>query len=97
MNHALRAAMIGLAAILLFGTVAHAEFPERNITSVVTFSPGGGFDTILRAISGASRSTCPRASRPSSRTSPAPAASPAPSFSTAPSPTATPSDRCTAA
>ncbi len=51
MNHALRAAMIGLAAILLFGTVAHAEFPERNITSVVTFSPGGGFDTISRAIS----------------------------------------------
>ena len=51
MNHSLRAAMIGLAAIFLFGTAAHAEFPERNITSVVTFSPGGGFDTISRAIS----------------------------------------------
>ena len=51
MNRILRASMIGFATLLLFGTASHAEFPERNITSVVTFSPGGGFDTISRAIS----------------------------------------------
>ncbi len=51
MNHSLRAVMIGFTALLLFSTAAHAEFPEKNITSIVTFSPGGGFDTISRAIS----------------------------------------------
>ncbi len=43
--------MIGFTALLLFSTTGYAEFPERNITSIVTFSPGGGFDTISRAIS----------------------------------------------
>ncbi|MDE0212971.1 MAG: tripartite tricarboxylate transporter substrate binding protein [Deltaproteobacteria bacterium] len=45
-----RAVIIGLVAPLLFGTAVHAEFPEKNINSIVTFSPGGGFDTISRAI-----------------------------------------------
>ena len=51
MNYSSRATMIGFAALLLFSTAANAEFPERNLTSVVTFSPGGGFDTVSRAIS----------------------------------------------
>ena len=51
MNHSLRTVMIGFTALLLFSTAGYAEFPERNITSIVTFSPGGGFDTISRAIS----------------------------------------------
>ena len=51
MNYSSRATMMGFAALLLFSTASHAEFPERNITSVVTFSPGGGFDTVSRAIS----------------------------------------------
>jgi tripartite-type tricarboxylate transporter receptor subunit TctC len=51
MTHSLRVVMIGFAALMLLGTAAHAEFPEKNINSVVTFSPGGGFDTISRAIS----------------------------------------------
>ena len=51
MNRSLRVVMIGFAALLLFGTPTHAEFPEKNINSIVTFSPGGGFDTISRAIS----------------------------------------------
>ena len=51
MNYSSRATMIGFAALLLFSTASHAEFPERNLTSVVTFSPGGGFDTVSRAIS----------------------------------------------
>ena len=45
------AVIIGFAVLLLFGTAAHAEFPKKNINSIVTFSPGGGFDTISRAIS----------------------------------------------
>ncbi|MDE0355339.1 MAG: tripartite tricarboxylate transporter substrate binding protein [Deltaproteobacteria bacterium] len=51
MKRSLCAAMIGLAALWLFGTVSYAEFPKKNINSIVTFSPGGGFDTISRAIS----------------------------------------------
>ncbi len=51
MNRSLRTVMLGFAALLLFGTPTHAVFPEKNINSIVTFSPGGGFDTISRAIS----------------------------------------------
>ena len=51
MNRLLRVVMIGAAALLLFAAPSHAEFPEKNISSIVTFSPGGGFDTISRAIS----------------------------------------------
>ncbi|MFQ5853142.1 MAG: Bug family tripartite tricarboxylate transporter substrate binding protein [Candidatus Binatia bacterium] len=42
--------IISLAALLLMPAVGKAGFPERNITLVVTFSPGGGFDSIARAI-----------------------------------------------
>ena len=45
------AVVIGFAVLLLFGTAVQAEFPKKNINSIVTFSPGGGFDTISRAIS----------------------------------------------
>lgn len=51
MNLLFRAVMIGLVALLLFAPAAHAEFPTKNINSIVTFSPGGGFDSISRAIS----------------------------------------------
>lgn len=60
MNHSLPALMVGFTALLLSGTVSHAEFPERNITSIVTFSPGGGFDTISRAISRSIEKYLPR-------------------------------------
>ncbi len=51
MNRLLRVVMIGVAPLLLFAGPSYGEFPEKNINSIVTFSPGGGFDTISRAIS----------------------------------------------
>lgn len=51
MSRSLRAVTVAVAALFLASGAVHAEFPERNLTSVVTFSPGGGFDTISRAIS----------------------------------------------
>ena len=51
MARILSAVVIGFAVLLLFGTAVQAEFPKKNINSIVTFSPGGGFDTISRAIS----------------------------------------------
>jgi tripartite-type tricarboxylate transporter receptor subunit TctC len=38
------------AAVLLAGAPAQA-FPEKNITFIIPFSPGGGFDTYVRMIS----------------------------------------------
>ena len=38
------------AALLLAGAPAQA-FPEKNITFIIPFSPGGGFDTYVRMIS----------------------------------------------
>jgi tripartite-type tricarboxylate transporter receptor subunit TctC len=39
-----------LAALALSPTVASAEWPEKPITFVVPYSPGGGFDSYARAI-----------------------------------------------
>lgn len=47
-----RAAIRGGAAAMLLAvsTLAHATWPERNITFVVPFPPGGSTDTVARAI-----------------------------------------------
>ncbi len=45
----LGAAVLGLAASLPLSQ-AQAAFPDRNITIIVPFSPGGGYDGIARAV-----------------------------------------------
>ncbi|VFR34404.1 Tricarboxylate transport protein TctC [plant metagenome] len=39
-----------LAALSLVGTTAHAAFPERAITIVVPYAPGGASDTVARLL-----------------------------------------------
>lgn len=39
-----------LAALSLVGTAAHAAFPERAITIVVPYAPGGASDTVARLL-----------------------------------------------
>ncbi|VFR27771.1 Tricarboxylate transport protein TctC [plant metagenome] len=39
-----------LAALSLMGTAAHAAFPERAITIVVPYAPGGASDTVARLL-----------------------------------------------
>ena len=43
---------VGALVFLLIGvgSAGAADFPTRNITIIVTFSPGGGFDAIARAV-----------------------------------------------
>jgi len=43
-------AAVFLAGALMVPSLAGAAFPDRNITLIVTFSPGGGYDAIARAI-----------------------------------------------
>lgn len=43
-------AAIGLAAFSLTGIAAHAAYPERPITIVVPYSPGGAADAVARLI-----------------------------------------------
>lgn len=43
-------AAIGATLALLAPSMVNAAFPDRNITLVVTFSPGGGYDSIARAV-----------------------------------------------
>ena len=45
----LGAAVLGLAASLPLSQ-ARAAFPDRNINLIVPFSPGGGYDSIARAV-----------------------------------------------
>ena len=44
-------AFVAAAALALGANVALAAFPEKPITLVVPFSPGGSSDTIARAVS----------------------------------------------
>lgn len=43
-------AIASLLAAVLLPSAARAAFPEQNITLIVTFSPGGGYDSIARAV-----------------------------------------------
>ena len=43
------AAAFGAAALVAAGT-ASAAFPEKNITFIIPYGPGGGFDTYVRKI-----------------------------------------------
>lgn len=40
----LSAAMVGAAMALSGGALA-ADFPKKNITFIIPYGPGGGFDT----------------------------------------------------
>lgn len=51
--------MLGLAAGLPLSQ-AHAEFPDRNINLIVPFSPGGGYDSIARAIARSMKKYIPK-------------------------------------
>lgn len=44
------AAAVACAATLLPATCPAADFPQKNITFIIPFSPGGGFDRTVRAI-----------------------------------------------
>ena len=46
----INAGLTALAAIAISATAAFAEFPEKPITFVVGYSPGGGFDAYARAL-----------------------------------------------
>lgn len=46
--------------VLNLAPPARANFPERNITLIVTFPPGGGFDAVARAISHSMKKFLPR-------------------------------------
>ena len=45
---------LGIAAFAALGlvglTTAHAKFPEKNITFIIPYGPGGGFDTYVRKV-----------------------------------------------
>lgn len=43
-------ATAALLAAGLFATPAFADYPERDIEVIIPFSPGGGFDTFIRAL-----------------------------------------------
>lgn len=43
-------AAIGIAALSLTGAAAHAAYPERPVTIVVPYSPGGAADAVARLI-----------------------------------------------
>lgn len=43
-------AVVVALVLLQLPALARADFPDRNITLVVTFSPGGGFDAVARAV-----------------------------------------------
>ncbi len=55
----LGALALGLAVSLPLSQ-ARAEFPDRNITIIVPFSPGGGYDGIARAVARSMKSYVPK-------------------------------------
>ena len=55
----LGAAVLGLAASLPLSQ-AQAAFPDRNITIIVPFSPGGGYDGIARAVARSMKKYVPK-------------------------------------
>ena len=42
--------LIAFAALALFTLIAHAAYPERPITLIVAYPPGGGTDLVARAL-----------------------------------------------
>lgn len=48
-----------IAAAMLAATPALAEFPERDVEIIVPFTPGGGFDTFVRALAPAMQRALP--------------------------------------
>ena len=54
----LRTLTIGVVSMMLV-TPALADFPERDIEIIVPFSPGGGFDTFVRALAPAIQNNLP--------------------------------------
>ena len=42
--------LIAFAALLIFSVLAHAAYPERPITLIVAYPPGGGTDLVARAL-----------------------------------------------
>src|SRR3954464_13390486 len=42
--------LIALAALILFPLLVHAAYPERPITLIVAYPPGGGTDLVARAL-----------------------------------------------
>ncbi|GAA5235302.1 tripartite tricarboxylate transporter substrate binding protein [Verticiella sediminum] len=49
MHHTLRAALGGALTCLALASMAHAAFPERPITLIVPYAPGGSADQLARA------------------------------------------------
>lgn len=59
----LTATLASLLAFLLLAVVSASsaeEFPKRNITWIVTYSPGGGFDTMSRGVARSMKKFLPR-------------------------------------
>jgi putative tricarboxylic transport membrane protein len=42
--------LVAFAALALFAVLAHAAYPERPITLIVAYPPGGGTDLVARAL-----------------------------------------------
>lgn len=52
--------LVCFVALIFVTPVVKAAFPERNIIFIVTFSPGGGFDSIARAIARSMKKFLPK-------------------------------------
>lgn len=52
--------LAGLLAAVLLPSAVSGAFPDRNITLIVAFSPGGGYDSIARAIGRSMQKSLPK-------------------------------------